>query len=317
MLWLAGETATQPPLSANSGFPWDLVGGIVIFVAMLVGAWLLIRLLSGKGFSRQGRYFRVLDRFPISRDCSILLLAVGSRVLAVCVGKDGGSLLCELDPVEIEGFSVGGAATKQESEGQDASFGKRFVHNMKYNMGVLPKGTPPMRPSAPQSAGKNDADFSAILQAIEKSGAAQETVQRSADPAEMRAADYRAAVDNMRRLAQTEAPAARSKPKPDPSAGTAPSPAGRTQSSDEETARELLRMLQDRKASHEKPKPADTKPSTPRTESSVGPRAGDAPVIRPDREDQIDEILDKIAQRQSRYASPKSKPGGHNRKDRS
>lgn len=307
--WLAGGTA--PESRPLGGISWEFIGGIAIFIAMLVGAYVLIRVMSGRGFGRQGRFFRVLDRFQISRDCMIVLLAAGSRVLVVCVGKDGGSLLCELDPEELEEVSSHSAEAppKKKGDAQDGGFGKRFVYNMKRNtgvlLGVLPKDTPPMRPSSDKqpAAVKPETDFSALLNALQQSGAAQEdAAPRTADGAGANgAANYRAAVENMRRLAQTEAPAVRPASAPASPAGSAPASAGRAQSSDEETARELLRMLKDRKTPHETPKPAYTKSPAPET----GP------------ENQMDEILDKIARRQSRYSDPKSKPGSHNRKERS
>lgn len=280
----------------GGGFPWDIVGAVALIAVLIAGMLLVLRLVSRGGMGRQSRYMRVLDRFPISRDCHILLLGVGARVVAVCVGREGGSLLCELDPAELDLKADGPAAPSARGPAPERStFGERFWHNLRLNMRLLPKGTQPMVPppkTRPARTGNEDTEaFAAILDAVQRqqgqSAAAGDAAQA---PQSLRtggnaAADYRAAVENMRRLAQTDraAPAAR------PAPSSAPAPSGRAGDLDGDTARELLRILQERQEPssapkrHETPQPAHTKDAS--------------------RDGAIDEILDSIAKRQSRYTS--------------
>ena len=284
--------------------PWGFIGAVLLCVAVIAGMLLLLRLFSRAGLGRQSRYLRVLDRFPVSRDCQILVLGVGARVLVVCVGREGGGLLCELDPVELNLKAAGPSAPPASGgELERSTFWERFWHNLRLNMRLLPKGAKPMYPTPKARSGDEDTEaFAAILEAVRRQQKAEETAQAARDPVpppppspprnpeggsgggnpspirSHPAADYRAAVENMRRLAQTDpvwrggsAPAARPLP---PSAGE----------TDGDAARELLRVLSERPGRHETAKPAYTKP-----------------VPRSARDDAIDDILDSIAKRRSRY----------------
>lgn len=294
-----------------TAIPWDLIGGVVLFVVMIVGALLLSRLFSGRGLVRQSRYLRILDRYPINRDCQILVVNIGERVLAVCVGRDGGNLLCELDPATLNLTATSTNTVSSGDEPERSTFRGRFWHNFRMNMGLMPKGTKPMTPppKTQPSGGADSEAFAAILDALQRreadnlAGKADDEssapLHKSADHA---AADYRAAVDNMRRLAQTDkaAPAARTAPPSASPAGPVPAAVRRAGSTDEDTARELLRVLQEQRAEgarHETAKPAHTKNAPPTTQDGA-----------------LDEILDSIAKRQSRYSS--GQPGTDSRKDR-
>ena len=296
---------SRTPSVLDVRIPWDLIGSVALFLAMIVGAFLLFRVLSSRGLGRQSRFLRVLDRFALNRDCAILVLAIGSRVFAVCIGRDGGSLLCELSPDDLKSApgritrpSALSGAPSGEGAQTDPSFGKRFWHNLKLNMGRMPKGTAPMVPSPKasreQAPSRPGADFSAILEAIQTRADEENTNVPNAGTPNVRAsskapdavADYHAAVENMRRLAQTDqknAPAASVPP-------TVPQ-TGRGGSMDEDTARELLRVSRDWASDKTPGRPAEADAS---------------------REGAIDEILDQIAKRQSRYSANQKKRGGGN-----
>jgi flagellar biogenesis protein FliO len=313
-VWLTGADAAGADgnTGGSLGNLWSVIAAVALFVVMIVGSLLLLRLLSRGGLGRQSRYLRVLDRFPISRDCQILVLSVGARVLVVSVGRDGGGLLCELDPAELDLKAAAKPAAPSEKDGasERSTFGGRFWHNIKLNAGIMPKGTKPMGPSPKERPGDADTEaFAAILDAVRRQAGeeAADTADESSDSVSRAdnagrinntggAADYRAAVENMRRLAQTDrtAPASR------PGSLSTPVPSGRGGDSDEDTARELLRVLQERGGQHERGKPAHTK-TAPRD-----PRDG-----------AIDDILDSIAKRQSRYTSGQQRPGQGKGKDRS
>ncbi|MDR1736016.1 MAG: flagellar biosynthetic protein FliO [Oscillospiraceae bacterium] len=311
-----------------AGLGWDLVFGIVLFAAMIVGAIVLMR-VSRRGFGRHSRYIRVIERFPLNRDSSIVLVSIGTRLLAVCVGRDGGSLLCELEPGETERHSdtaqtepgtyrSQGTQNAQNAQGADADgrltprdrvngAGKRFWHNMRINLGLLPKGTPPMtpRPSRPAASkadvkpqnNQADAMFAEVLNA-----ARQKAENTGESPPVQTGGNYAAALENMRRLAQTEnraaAPAVRADPKP-----VYPANAGHVKDSDEETARELLRMLQSRKSGNTGSAQSGSADNAQPVKTNAG-QAGQT-----EQTGQIDEMLDKIAKRQSRYSSKKNGRG--------
>ena len=267
----------------TGGIPWGFIGSLVLFAVIMAGTFLLLRFFSGRGLGRQGRFLTVLDRFPISKDCQILVIRIGERVLAVCVGREGGSLLCELDPADLKaaGHSESPVRAAEGRAPERSGFWGRFWHNIRLNAGLMPKGTKPMGP--PPKAGDADTQaFADILAALQQQGESAVSGRPDAGAGE---ADYRAAVENMRQLAQTDrtAPAARTLSPPSQADG--------------DTARELLRVLEERRK--ETAKPAHTNP-------------GRAVPPEPSRSEAIDGILDSIAKRQSRYAP--GKPGGDDKR---
>lgn len=152
-----------------------LVFGLTVFVLLMVGAWLLLRWLSKKGLGGgRSKHMKVLDRLVISRDSYILLLQIAGRIFAVSVGKDSSSLICEIPHGEL-GFDEQERQDKTTETpavkaAENPGFWKRFSHNMRLNMGLLPKGTQPMAPpSKSEPTPKESAEaFKEVLERIQQ-----------------------------------------------------------------------------------------------------------------------------------------------------
>jgi flagellar protein FliO/FliZ len=116
--------------------------GFLAAVALLVLSFFVLRWLSTRTMGGS-HHMRVIERLIISRDNALLIVQVGQRILAVSSAKDGVRLLCELSPRDIPDLSESKAP---ESLDEGSSLGKRFIHNMRVHMRLLPKGTPFARP---------------------------------------------------------------------------------------------------------------------------------------------------------------------------
>lgn len=89
----------------GSSSGWDIagqmMGALVALILVLLAAWLLLRWvnkrLPGLGGGSTSRLVTVLDRVPIGRNSSILLLRVQDKVLLVAMTEHGAEKLCEFD----------------------------------------------------------------------------------------------------------------------------------------------------------------------------------------------------------------------------
>ena len=199
------------------------VMGILVFILLVLLMWYLMRWLSRKGFGGgRSKHMEVLDRLAVSRESCILILRVAGRVFAVSSGRDSSSLICELDASELmfknearPGKVFQGGGSSQARSG----FWKRFLHNMKLNMGLLPKGAKPMTPSGDGTFSKEESkSFKDIFDSVRHSPA--ETASTSRPPetgietqewrhisTDLRdkadrpsAANYKEIIENMQRL---------------------------------------------------------------------------------------------------------------------
>lgn len=91
----------------------SLLGGLFLFVLVLVLAWYCSRWLGGRfGFSATGGTVRVLERVMIGPDRSLLVVKAGEEVLLLGVTPQHIERLGELDP-----------ALYPEREGSEAASG--------------------------------------------------------------------------------------------------------------------------------------------------------------------------------------------------
>ena len=91
----------------------SLLGGLFLFVLVLVLAWYCSRWLGGRfGFSAAGGTIRVLERVMIGPDRSLLVVKAGEEVLLLGVTPQHIERLGELDP-----------SLYQEEEGSQAGSG--------------------------------------------------------------------------------------------------------------------------------------------------------------------------------------------------
>ncbi len=137
----------------RSNYLITLVIGIIIFVAMIIGARFLLKWVANRPLPK-GSHIRILDRISVINDCTLMLVEVAGKVLLIGVSKEKTSFLCELDSELIGGSpdftSQTGTPSPAASSGEekDTTFSERFFHNLKLAAGLAPKGSQPLRPNA-------------------------------------------------------------------------------------------------------------------------------------------------------------------------
>lgn len=260
--------------------------GILVFTAVLGGFYYLSKRVS-KGAFFSGRRVKVLDRMMVSRDVTILILQIGTRLLAVGVGKSGATLLCELSPSDFPEL----LKKTEEPEGK-TGFLNRFARNMKAGF----TGSEPVQPD-------NDASFAEILQKIAESrpdpvpGAVnagdagyphlwEEEPRYSVPSAPQRPKrpNYQASIENMTRLSEPDAL--------DSKVRYSGAPPVRTEQ------RVASAPVSYTPPPTYVPPPAYTPP--PLAKQDVPPVPVAEPTTEEERTGRIDDLLDLIAQRQSR-----------------
>lgn len=86
---------------------------LVIVVVFFYLAYIVTKVIAGGNFlGIKGKNIRVLEKLPLSRDSSILLLKAVDKVLVVGVTSSGMTTLRELDPDQVE-------IEEQPAAGQD------------------------------------------------------------------------------------------------------------------------------------------------------------------------------------------------------
>lgn len=153
----------KPVLSAGSGYIWSTVLGLAAFLAVIALCYVILRWISKKTVGASSGHMRVVERLAVGQGTCLMLVRVGGRVLALSATKDGLKYLCEVDPSDIGETAViggvtgspreasadtGGGKTARKSAPVKSTFASRFAHNMRIQLGLLPKGTPPARPPA-------------------------------------------------------------------------------------------------------------------------------------------------------------------------
>lgn len=251
----------------------------------------------------------------VGKDTVIQLIQIGSRHLLISVGREGARFLCELSEKDL----IPDTAEENQSQNrnntkQDPGFLGRFGHNMKVNMGLLPKGTPYMTPTRDKGASTDEKTlpFDAVLrQAEEKqqspvsdeqqrsghrhieSGIPKESPPEPSKPP--RKINYQNSIDQMVKLGEPDLLDRRAKPAPSLSeyaaelhAVTHPSPDN--QVTERKDKGQPVRL--------ENPIQSPLKPMHRKEATETAASAGN-------REHQIDTLLDMIAERQSRYQKEK------------
>lgn len=94
----------------------DLFGDILRLLAILAAialvfflAWFITRAVAVNGsFNGNGKYFTILERFPISKDSYIMLVKSFDKLLLLGVTPGGMSVLEEMeaDSVDLDSFKV-------------------------------------------------------------------------------------------------------------------------------------------------------------------------------------------------------------------
>ncbi len=77
---------------------WTTFFYVVVMVAVLVGAYLTTKFISGKSKRLlKSRYIHLLDRLPLGKDKNVVLIEVGNQTLLVGVTNQSISNLGEID----------------------------------------------------------------------------------------------------------------------------------------------------------------------------------------------------------------------------
>ncbi len=79
------------------------IGLIVVLVVIIFGSYFVTKYVAAKAGGRSGRtrYFKVLDRFSLSKDKMFVMVAVGQSVYLVGVTNQGMTLLDQKDLSEL------------------------------------------------------------------------------------------------------------------------------------------------------------------------------------------------------------------------
>lgn len=272
-------TATTSSLAVTNDYK-NTIWGFVAFVALLLLSYFVLRWLSNRTLGG-ARHLRVIERMNVSRDVSLMIVEIGQKVLAVSATKEGLRLLCELSPRDVAALNEERAVPSSDGSDENSTFLKRFWHNMRIQLRLLPKDTPLARPAAQEETPPPSQFAMALLraQAEDDKGTLLELLDKrpkqetrtDAEPvfpvAEAKessglgsARDYNAAIESLKQMGKIETPVVPVAPTTAAAAyKTAPAPAT-----------------------------APVPKSEPKPEQSS-------------REDRVDELFDRISKRSSRY----------------
>jgi flagellar biogenesis protein FliO len=180
---------------------WGLVLGVFVFVAVLAGfVYLSKRMSSGAVLS--GRRIKIIDRIMVARDSTILLVQIGTRLMAVGVGKGPPTFICELSASDFPELSKNPEAETADTDG----FWKRFKRHFKANLTGKTAGR------------KNESSsFAAVLQEIAEkdpppgttnagvAGYPRFTEEERRPPQQrFRRGGYQKSIENMNRLSEPD-----------------------------------------------------------------------------------------------------------------
>lgn len=108
---------------------WTTFFYVVVMVAVLVGAYLTTKFISGKSRKLlKGRYIHVLDRLALGKDKNVVLIEVGDQTLLVGVTNQSINNLGQIDGEALK------AAKEQSIEKPSKGFAqqlKDFIINAK------------------------------------------------------------------------------------------------------------------------------------------------------------------------------------------
>lgn len=248
---------------------------------------------------------RVIERLAVSRDVSLMIVEIGQKVLAVSATKEGLRLLCELSPRDVEALNADRPAPPSNGTDDNSTFFKRFLHNMRIQLRLLPKDTPPARPAMQEDTppppsqfamallrAQAEDDKSTLIELLDKKPK-QET-RTDAEPIfpdiETKessgfggARDYNAAIESLKQMGKIETPVV-------PVAPTAAAAAYKTMPAPVPKPETRQRREQPAEAEFiREEKPIARAESFTREEK------------QPSRDDRVDELFDRISKRNSRY----------------
>ncbi|MCL2082101.1 MAG: flagellar biosynthetic protein FliO [Oscillospiraceae bacterium] len=302
---------------------WRLVLGIVLVSALLAGLVFSTRWLHRRGFmlGNRSEHIRIVDRVPLNREVALQIVQIGSKFLALGVGRDGVRLICELDRLEA---CCQADQEQQEQSAQPHSspgFFGRFSHNVQVNMGLKPKGTPYMVPAgsvSPGTDGKPGSGVASVLNQEQKQeNALSPKLNTPEVPVSLVLPESMGSVDITQKQPQqardTVAP-------PSPVAPSVPGGPEAYRASVENITKMVEPDLLDRRSrgyssgtdypgatktsgssGSEKP---ESSPHRSALSRSTQGKSSDSSTS-PDREERIDELLGMVANRQAHYTREK------------
>jgi flagellar biosynthetic protein FliO len=79
-----------------------LIVSLLIVFAIFFLAWFLTRIVASRGgFKGQGRYIEIIEKYPLGKDSSLMIVKSFEKILLVGVTMQGMTTLKEFDPSEI------------------------------------------------------------------------------------------------------------------------------------------------------------------------------------------------------------------------
>ncbi|HEX3026319.1 MAG TPA: flagellar biosynthetic protein FliO [Clostridia bacterium] len=95
------------------GYLLTLLVSLVIVVVFFFLAWVFTRLVASNGsFNGKGQFITILERFPVTKDSSILLVKTFDKVMLIGVTPHGMTTLNEYD---AEGIDIQNTEFKKQS----------------------------------------------------------------------------------------------------------------------------------------------------------------------------------------------------------
>lgn len=314
-------SATPSSLAVTYDYK-NTILGFVAFVALILLSYFVLRWLSNRTIGG-ARHLRVIERLAVSRDVSLMIVEIGSKVMAVSATKEGLRLLCELSPRDVADLRKESAP--RDEDDHNSTFLKRFWHNLRIQLGFLPKDTPPARPAEQEDAPPPPSPFAMALlraQAEDDKGALMEILnKRQQSPSlETRtdaepvfstanternsglggARDYNAAIESLKQMGKFEAPVV-------PVAPTTAAAAYKTVTVPRHEPRQ--NAVPEVFVEERPPEREEKIVIPPRDEKHIargeGQLYGEGISSReekpPSRDDKVDELFDRISKRNSRY----------------
>jgi flagellar biogenesis protein FliO len=177
-------------LMNDPGSVWGLVLGIVVFIVIL-GAFYFLSKRIAKGSVFAGKHMKVIERVMLGKETSILLLQVGLRLVVIGTGRDGMTLLFEMNAGDFM------AAQKKEGEPQ----------------GLFGRFTKSVRSGLTGASEAESASFADLLRRMEERNPVAAPEQEAGDAGSPhiwekhppRHAKYQSEIENLLRLSQPEA----------------------------------------------------------------------------------------------------------------
>ncbi|GHV09237.1 hypothetical protein FACS1894217_13060 [Clostridia bacterium] len=185
-----GATATSTPTSGGilsdvGGGYLQTILGVVVFVALIVGAIFALRWFSRKTYGPMtSKNIQMLERCVVGREASLMLVRVGTRTLLLSATKDNVSVLRELEEDDLSGVPAApptfAAAMKQAMPAPL----RAAIPDRQPSIAPAPKPQPEPAPreTAEVSGQSRLSQYDNAINAMQRMGTQNDTYEPSAKP---------------------------------------------------------------------------------------------------------------------------------------